>query len=220
VYVCEDRLKYWPKQLTGPLGGCGSENPVIHAHIGWRTSALRLPIGPVKRRLRNPKNQRVFGMSIGCRLNNIQALRELQAVRQGQISKHISIGRAGSPWEATIALTTKNTSLGKSLSSQPDGRRQKTPNGPCGSPSPDGGHQTGCLFQETGSRRSAGCDFRSKSGNERSEKGFGFAGQADDFTHCRSKPQAVNSAVRTSGQRSPDRLHNTAPKRSRWPNEM
>ena len=34
-----------------------------------------------------------------------------------------------------------------------------------------------------------------------------------------SKPQAHNNALRTSSQRSADRLHSTDPKRSRWPNE-
>jgi len=50
-------------------------------------------------------------------------------------------------------------------------------------------------------------------------KASGFASQVEDFDHSRSKLQAANSARRTSGQRSSDRLHNTAPKRSRWPNE-
>jgi hypothetical protein len=38
------------------------------------------------------------------------------------------------------------------------------------------------------------------------------------YSSC--KPQAVSSALRTSGHRSSERLHSKDPKRSRWPNEM
>jgi len=54
-------------------------------------------------------------------------------------------------------------------------------------------------------------------GNERNEEEF-----AGGISRCDSSwnPQAISSAMRTSGQRSPDRLHSTDPKRSRRPNEM